>query len=514
LRKATQYMALLSAIGLLIGSGRAGWADDASTVLLHLDPLTTGARILAARSLIPGAALALLLVASALLVGRAWCGWLCPLGTLLEIFSLKKLRPKKLVPAESWRKAKYVLLIAIFVAAVLGNLSLLFLDPLTIFVRSLSASLLPALDKAFTAAEAGLYRFSALRPAVKWLDDLLRPTVLPRTPVQSRSALLFGLLLLSIMGLNLIAERFWCRYLCPLGGLLGLLSKLSLVRREVAACPGCKLCTNACPTGTIRPEKHYASDPAECTLCLECLEACPRGAVSFPARIKAPPWNAYDPHRRAFLASLAASAGGMALLRLADSSTQSHPFWILPPGADKSELLSKCVRCGVCLGVCPTGGLQAALTEAGAEGFWTPILIPRLGYCDFGCNACGQACPTQAIPPLAVEEKQIAIMGEAHIDKARCLAWADNQDCIVCEEMCPLPEKAIELEEYLVDDPLGGQRTMLKPRVRKERCIGCGTCEYKCPVEGEAAIRVYAPGTKGQGWGGQGGQRRGRGAGH
>jgi ferredoxin len=86
--------------------------------------------------------------------------------------------------------------------------------------------------------------------------------------------------------------------------------------------------------------------------------------------------------------------------------------------------------------VCPTGALQPALSEAGLEGLWTPILLPRLGYCDFACNACGVVCPTQAIPLLSLEEKRQQVIGKAYIDENRCLAWADHIDCIVCEEMC------------------------------------------------------------------------------
>jgi formate hydrogenlyase subunit 6/NADH:ubiquinone oxidoreductase subunit I len=124
------------------------------------------------------------------------------------------------------------------------------------------------------------------------------------------------------------------------------------------------------------------------------------------------------------------------------------------------------------------------------EGLWTPILITRLGYCDFACNACGQVCPTQAIPALPLEEKRLQVMGKAYIDENRCIAWADHTDCIVCEEMCPLPEKAIQLEEQQISLLNGTQRTIKLPQVLRERCIGCGICEYKCPVVGEAAIRV------------------------
>jgi NAD-dependent dihydropyrimidine dehydrogenase PreA subunit len=140
---------------------------------------------------------------------------------------------------------------------------------------------------------------------------------------------------------------------------------------------------------------------------------------------------------------------------------------------------------------CPTGGLQPAISEAGLEGFWTPVLVPRLGYCDYSCNACGQICPVQAIPPLDLEDKRQKIIGKAYIDQNRCIAWADQTDCIVCEEMCPIADKAIHLQEETINDPDKSQIIVKLPYILRERCIGCGICEYKCPVSGEAAVRVY-----------------------
>ena len=128
---------------------------------------------------------------------------------------------------------------------------------------------------------------------------------------------------------------------------------------------------------------------------------------------------------------------------------------------------------------------------AGAEGLWTPVLVPRLGYCDYSCHACGEVCPTGAIPRLTLDEKRQTPIGVAYIDKDRCFAWADGYYCVVCEEVCPVPEKAIKLEERTVVNARGDTLTVRGPRVIRELCIGCGICEYQCPVSGEAAIRVY-----------------------
>ena len=143
-----------------------------------------------------------------------------------------------------------------------------------------------------------------------------------------------------------------------------------------------------------------------------------------------------------------------------------------------------------CLRACPTHGLQPALYEAGVEGFWTPIFQPRLGNCEYGCTTCGQICPTGAIPPLDLDTKRLMPIGKASIDPVRCLAWSEQAPCIVCEEMCPLPDKAIKLIERQAAWPDGTPYTLQLPVVQPDLCIGCGLCEHKCPVSGEAAIRV------------------------
>jgi ferredoxin len=294
--------------------------------------------------------------------------------------------------------------------------------------------------------------------------------------------------------LNLLASRFWCRYLCPLGAFLGLVSKVSLKRREVNdLCQQCDACAKVCPTGTIRADKGYASDPSECTVCLRCLEVCPYEAIEFSWRFAPAEWEAYDPSRRQALVAFGAVLAGVALARSGLNAFREHTRLIRPPGARENNLPARCIRCGECIRACPTSAIQPSLAEAGLEGLWTPVVVPRLGYCDYSCNACGQVCPVQAIPPLSLEEKRQQIIGTAYIDENRCIAWADLKPCIVCEEMCPVPDKAIKLETVDVLDPDGHQVTVQRPRVVRERCIGCGICEYKCPVNGEAAIRVYVP---------------------
>jgi polyferredoxin len=461
------------------------------------------ANFIASRTFLVGGLTGLILIGIALLTGRAWCGWLCPLGSIIDIFPFKKLKKKKPNFPEHWRSVKFIGLLGIIVAAGFGNLTLMVLDPVTIWYRSFTMALWPGLDGLVMAGESALFKVPWLQNFVSTVDSLLRPLLFSFQPKVATAGWLFLGGLVLIIGLNLLAERFWCRYLCPLGGLMGLLAKVGLVKRKVLpSCTNCNACARVCPTGTVDKTKDYRSDPAECTLCMDCFKACPSKAITFGLQAKLAGWESYDPTRRQVLVGLGAGAilGGLALIT--QRTRTPGEFQLRPPGAAKTMLMSKCIRCGACVRVCPTSALQPAMLQAGWEGFATPILVPRTGACDYGCNSCGQTCPVQAIPPLTLEEKHRVIIGKAEIDHTRCLPWGQGVPCSVCEEMCPLPKKAIHFAgqgEGGGKGKGGGTETETAPNpdvqlpvVIPELCIGCGICEYKCPLPGEAAIRVRA----------------------
>lgn len=204
------------------------------------------------------------------------------------------------------------------------------------------------------------------------------------------------------------------------------------------------------------------------------------------------PWAEYDPGRRSAVLAIGAGVGAALLLGTGVARAVKRPGLIRPPGAqEESRFLSHCLRCSECMKACPTAGLQPTLGEAGLEGLWTPVLRSRLGYCDYACHACGQVCPSGAIPALPLAEKRRQVLGVAVIDRDRCLPWVGHTTCVVCEEMCPVPEKAIELSgRRLITREDGSQDYLSRPVVIAERCIGCGICEYRCPLDGPAAIVV------------------------
>jgi len=499
LRQIVQYLFLALFLYLFVLTLKDRWAPLPVDLFYRLDPLAALSASLAGRTIPTQLLLALVTLVATLILGRVWCGWVCPMGTVLDLFSFRRAQDNAIPVSPRWRQVKYFLLFAVLISALFASLTLLILDPITILTRTLATVVMPALNYAFTAVEFWLYGFRPLQAPLTWLDTLLRGTILPATsgefiyPVYQLNVLL-ALLFIGIVSLNLLTERFWCRYLCPLGALLGLLSKVSWLRRVVGpGCNQCRRCGGECTMGTIEPERGFASDPGECIVCLACLGTCPQEGVTFKGQWGLAEWRSYDPSRRQLLASLAASVGGLALLRTSPIARHEHPYAVRPPGARENDLLAKCIRCGKCMKVCPTVGLQPSLSESGLEGLWTPVLVSRLGYCDYSCNACGQVCPSEAIPELTLEEKRQTVIGLAYIDQNRCIPWADNVDCIVCEEMCPVPDKAIKLDEVEVLNAQGERVVVKRPRVVRDLCIGCGICEYECPLNGEAAIRVYVP---------------------
>ena len=147
--------------------------------------------------------------------------------------------------------------------------------------------------------------------------------------------------------------------------------------------------------------------------------------------------------------------------------------------------------------VCPTNGLQPTLLQSGWQGVWSPQLVPRIGYCEYECFLCCQVCPTKAIDRIALEKKKRTIIGTAVIDKNTCIPFTQPTSCMVCEEMCPVPTKAIEFVPVMVYFKGLPQKQVLQPYVVKEKCIGCGICETKCPVQSIPAA-IYVVGTRTQ----------------
>ena len=320
LRKVVQYLVLGLFLVLFLMSRYQNPGNNWIDWFMRLDPLLGLTSMIASRTFLLSSALGLgVAIVLALVAGRFWCGWLCPLGTTLDLFTFKKTHAGKL--PDGLRSIKYGLLLTLLVASFLGNLTLLFLDPLTILYRSLTSSIYPGLNQMVAAVEKTLYPFPVFQEPISWLESVLRPALLPVLPQYFNQAVLLGLVFFGVIALNFLAPRFWCRYLCPLGGFLGMISKVAIFRRGVGeTCRNCSLCSRRCPTGTINPTKGYISDPAECTLCLECFKNCPETTIEVHLPFKPAAWNSYDPHRRELLVSAAAAVAGVAFFKAVQMS--------------------------------------------------------------------------------------------------------------------------------------------------------------------------------------------------
>jgi ferredoxin len=159
---------------------------------------------------------------------------------------------------------------------------------------------------------------------------------------------------------------------------------------------------------------------------------------------------------------------------------------IRPPNAlPEQEFLARCARCGECMKVCPTGGLQPAIAEAGLEGFWSPVFVPKIGECTEKCNLCSQVCPTSAIQSFEIGEKPRIFLGTAVIDRSQCIVWKSGRGCLLCDEVCSY--------NAVYTKVVNGVRS---PFVDETKCVGCGICENNCPIHPVSAIKVYSFGDK------------------
>jgi polyferredoxin len=517
LRRLSQVLFLALFLFLLLrtefrGSFRATQGDlrlpYPVSIFLEADPLAAAANALASGALYRGLLWSLVIIVPTLLLGRFFCGWICPLGTLnhwVSSFKSEKKRGARLIESnryKRWQAWKYYLLIGVLASAVLGSGIAGWLDPISLTVRSLAMSVLPALNYGVRAALDPLAKSDStiLRYASIGIVYLLKDTVLSFKQPQFQQGFFLGLIFLAVLAMNTRITRFWCRALCPLGALLGVLSRWSILglEKRPAQCGDCNRCLLHCQGGDD-PIPGAPWRKAECHLCMNCVAECPEGGIAFrffPAA--ATPKPAPDLQRRKILTSLAAGAAAAPLLR---AESRGRP--VRPPGAlEESDFLARCIRCGECMKVCPNNALQPALSEAGFEGLWTPVVAPRIGYCEPSCVLCGQVCPTGAIWEFTGAQKgwiggaaaQPIRIGTAFYDHGRCLPWSMATECIVCEEWCPTSPKAIYLRPAEIAGPDGKTRTLRQPYVDPARCVGCGACEYACPVRERPAIYVTSVG--------------------
>jgi polyferredoxin len=523
-RRASQIFFLLLFTFLLLRTEFRGAVGSGSELRMHwpvrlffeLDPLAALSNALAAHALYRGLLWSLSILLPVMFFGRFFCGWICPMGTIHHFFgSLKseKKRGKQGIDAnryKPWQRTKYVILIAVLVAALCGAGLVGWFDPFSLLVRSMGLSVLPAVNYASNSMLNALEHSDGglLQATGTALHAALAATILNFKQPHFRQGVYLGLIFLLLLAANAWVTRFWCRALCPLGALLGVASRWSVLglHKDAAACDKCNLCLLHCQGGDD-PIGAAPWHKAECLMCMNCVDACPHQGLEFRLFRKEPEIAGANLPRRKMLAGLVAGLAAAPLLRANTALGKGRDERLIrPPGAlEEADFLSRCLRCGECMKVCPNNSLQPALAEGGLEGLWTPVLTPRIGYCEPSCVLCSEVCPTGAIWKLTPKEKGWVVgvgqgdakavrLGTAFYDRGRCLPWAMATDCIVCQEWCPVSPKAIYLQEAEIVDADGNKKVVKQPHVDPSRCVGCGACEYACPLQEHPAVYVTSIG--------------------
>jgi polyferredoxin len=492
-------------------------------LFLSIDPFVATMTFLSTHTVYRGLLLALIVLTLTLVFGRVFCGWICPFGTLHHffgwIFPSRYLRGNKRVESNRtkwWQAGKYYLMFGFLGAALFGSAIGGLLDPICVAVRAIGLGVIPALQYIGirTTDLAGRTNIKAAQIPADAVQDYLAKSLWTSNQAYYHQTWLVLFLFVAILFMNRIIPRFWCRALCPLGAFMGTLSRFAIIgmEKDHAKCTDCNLCVVHCQ-GADSPQGGVKHRQDECHVCLNCEAACPEDVIKwrfFPnlrSNSKVPSLE-----RRTAIASVAAGAVAIPAMRIANWPDKAYNEKVIrPPGSvEERAFLERCIRCAECMKVCPNNALHPALFEAGLEGMWTPILVPRIGYCEHSCVLCGQVCPTGAIQKID-EKAKMGIdqppirLGTAMYDHGRCLPWAMATPCIVCEEFCPTSPKAIWVEEVTIPKREshapkdGGHPAMTeikvqRPHVDPSLCIGCGACEKVCPVVDKPAVYVTSAG--------------------
>ncbi len=314
-----------------------------------------------------------------------------------------------------------------------------------------------------------------------------------------------GLFILVLLGLNFIKTRFWCRYICGLGALYGVVGKYSVMRiKQNDNCTNCKMCSKFCQ-GACNPDIKDDFKSAECIYCFNCLASCKFNALEVSFEWEKPKEKEplqTDIKKRSTVKGLFAGLGAMFLFKTNFFAKRVNLKLVRPPGAlSEPDFLSKCIKCGNCMRICPNNFLQPTMFEAGLNGMFTPYGNALLGFCSPTCTLCSRACPTGAIRRITEMDRGFYSngypkmkIGTAHVNQDRCITYVYQRRCLVCEEHCPTSPKAIWKRDVEVKTRDGKTVTIGQPVVTPERCIGCGVCQYVCPVVDEPGITLTSVG--------------------
>ena len=445
------------------------------------------------------AGIVLLLVVLTLLCGRIYCSVICPLGVFQDVVSRFAGKRKKnrfrYSPARKWLRYGMLALFAVaLIAGVRFHAVASLLEPYSSYGRIASNLFAPVYQwgnnlLAHLAERADSYAFYETDVWLKSLSTFIIAAVT-----------FIVLIVLAWRG-----GRTYCNTICPVGTVLGFLSRYSLFKPviDTSKCNGCGLCARNCKASCIDSKAHEI-DYSRCVACMDCLDKCKRGAITYTRRRKAdtakvPADGAavasgrIDDTRRAFLSATAVLAtttalkaqekkvdGGLAVIE--DKKIPARATAIVPPGALSARNFAlHCTACQLCVSVCPN---QVLRPSSDLMKLMQPEMSYERGYCRPECTKCSEVCPADAIHPITKADKSAIQIGHAVWIKENCICITDDMECGNCARHCPV--SAIQMVASDPDNP--DSRKI--PVVNTERCIGCGACENLCPSRPFSAIYV------------------------
>ncbi|MDM8306617.1 4Fe-4S binding protein [Phocaeicola salanitronis] len=446
------------------------------------------------------AGIILFLVVLTFVCGRIYCSVICPLGVFQDI-AARIGRVKKKLPY-SYSKAKNVLrysVLVVFLALMFGGFASIaaFVAPYSAYGRIANNLFAPVYQwgnnlLAYFAERADSYAFYETEV---WLKSL--PT--------------FLIAVLTFIIIGVLAwrnGRTYCNTICPVGTVLGFLSKFSLFRIEIdkEKCKKCNLCARNCKAACI-DIPNTAVDHSRCVTCFDCLKHCKHDAIhyrfAYGKKEEAAPAHSdasqpKDKGRREVLAGslllLASAAKAQAVKKaeiikldggladIIDKQAPKRQTPITPPGSQSARrFFQHCTACQLCVSVCPNEVLRPS---SSLDTFMQPVMSYERGYCRPECTKCAEVCPTDAIHLTDKAEKSATQIGHAVWVKDRCIPLTDGQACGNCARHCPTG--AITM---IPSDPSNPESLQI-PAVDTEKCIGCGACENLCPARPLSAIYV------------------------
>ncbi len=406
------------------------------------------------------------LVVCTLLFGRVYCSFICPMGIFQDIinrcFKGRKFIYRKNNPILRWSIVAISLILFNFGFAVIMGI----LDPYSAY---------------------GRIAVHVFKPVYMFMNNILASVfnhfgnyTFYQTEIAVLSIFSLSVALLTFVIIGVLAwakGRLYCNTICPVGTVLGYMNKFSLfkIRIDHAKCTSCGICAKKCKASCIDARARTV-DYSRCVNCFNCVNSCGKKGISFAMGKKIPEKPSVDKSKRRFLlVGLTTAVAAPAVW------AQTKTDVISPPGAVSTErLLKHCTSCHLCISKCPSKVLKPAFTEYGISGMMMPIMYFEKGFCNYDCTLCTDVCPNNALTSLTVEQKHRLQVGRVVFKPELCIVHTEGTNCGACSEHCPT--QAVKMIPY--------KNSLTIPFIDADICVGCGGCEFICPVRPNRAIYV------------------------